>query len=147
MPTLSFSDYLSVGAILIVIVGIIAQVIAARGQAKSEGLDDAAKTVELLEKRINAQSDRITELEKSDAEKTKDILHLQELISLKDNTIKQYLEILQNRSPDLTQFIVDQRESTRIIETSLKAILQFMKDNANKPTVEIHNSPNSLSPT
>lgn len=120
----SLSDYLSGAALLLVIVGIIATYQNSKRSVKSQGLEDATKTIELLKQRIDEQDRRISDL-RNDLLKEHEIrIRLEEQIRLKDTAIKEYLDILQNRDPALTEFI---KATTKSMDVVVRGIEELLK--------------------
>lgn len=95
-----------------------------RSQKKSDGLEDATKTIELLKQRIDAQDDRISELQRDLSEEHDKRVRLEEQIRLKDQTIKEYLDILQNRDPALAEYI---KNSSKALETLVTGMTELLK--------------------
>lgn len=121
---IDFQSIATYGTFLFMGVAAIALWYNGRSEKKSAGLEDATKTIELLKQRIDAQDDRIAELQRDLGEEHDKRVRLEEQIRLKDQTIKEYLDILQNRDPALAEYI---KTSSKALESLVAGVGELLK--------------------
>jgi hypothetical protein len=119
-----FQSIATYGTFLFMGVAAIALWYNGRSQKKSDGLEDATKTIQLLNQRIDAQDVRIAELQQALGEEHDKRVRLEEQIRLKDQTIKEYLDILQNRDPALAEYI---KNSSKALESLVAGVSELLK--------------------
>lgn len=118
------SNYISAAALVLVIAGIVFTYLNSKRSAKSQGLEDATRTIELLTQRINAQDQAIKTLQVDLTAERELRIRLDEQIKLKDKAIKEYLDILQNRDPALNEFI---KATTKSMEVLMAGVQELLK--------------------
>jgi uncharacterized protein involved in exopolysaccharide biosynthesis len=116
---MNWNTILEVGSFLGIAAFVLAQVVNGRSARKSNDITDAERTIQLFKDRITALENRLTETVQNLAGEHDNVIRLQTQLLLKDQTIKEYLDILQNRDPALTEFI----KST---STTMNALLEGM---------------------
>ena len=98
-------------------IGVVAFALAqwANGKTKKKGdrMEDANNTIDLLNKRITAQESRIGELETANVAQRDEITRL-------DERVKLYREVLQNRNPEMVEFM-------RVMEQHAVQSAEYMK--------------------
>jgi hypothetical protein len=95
-----------------------------RNEKKSTGLDDATKTIEILNQRIDAQNKRIDDLRTDLTAEHEAVIRLQTELKLKDQTIKEYLDILQNRDPALAEYM---KSSSKALESLVAGVGKLLE--------------------
>lgn len=95
---------------------VVAQAYNGRSQKKSDDVTTASRTMELFKDRIEALELNLkaaqAEIEKLKIDLRKEQDHgiaLQQQINIKDETIKQLRDLLQNRDPEMKELLVDLR--------------------------------------
>lgn len=105
-----------------------------RRQNRLNSITEAEGTIKLLKDRIDAQDSRIDDLEESLSQEHDKVVQLTEQIKLKDETIKSYLDILQNRDPELKNLLKD-------LKTAMDALVTTYQQNPTTKVV-VTNTPN-----
>lgn len=113
---------------------VIAQAYNGRGQKKLDDLTEADKTIKLIRDRADALELRVKDLERSLIEEQKKIVALETEKTYIEKLNKQYLDILQNRDPELLKFMETTSRTLEIVAKGIEALLS-------KPTVSINNQP------
>ena len=103
-----------------------------RSQRKSDTETDAALTIRLVKEARDALEAKLKEQNAIIVQQGKDIAALQAQLQSKDELIERYVQLLQNRNPELEIFM---KNSTKALE----AILDTLKNLMAKPTVVLNN--------
>ena len=85
-------------------------------KANADGLTEALATIKALRERIISLEESYKNLDDQHKKNHDEIIRLQEQLKYKDSVIKEYLGILQNRDPQLTEFIKFSMESTKYFQ-------------------------------
>lgn len=127
---------------VIFIVGVIyaiAQAFNGRGQKKLDNVTEAGRTIQLIKDRADALELRVDELETQGIEDQKKIAAITAEKSYIENLNKQYLEILQNRNPELEKFMKNTSLALEGLLKGIDSMLEQQKKILDKPTVAITN--------
>lgn len=96
----------------VALVGMVGYALQGRNKAKSDNLDNTAKTLKLLRDEIDILTTLVnkqdTEIKKQEEEIQglgKKIAELKDLIELKDQKLQEYLAIIKDKNPELQEFI------------------------------------------
>lgn len=125
-PTLiSYGTF--IGATALVIGYASAAFFKGRNSRKKEDLDTENSLTTYLQNQVKGYQKMVDDMKKDIAEMGKEISALRATIEEKDRANKQYLEILQNRNPELEQFMKE--SSARGVEglKILQGITGFME--------------------
>lgn len=100
-----FNTFLEIISALGILFFAIGQFRAGRDTAKSNELNDAKNTVQLYQSKMDLLEKEMKEMKAQQKHDGEEIIRLQEQIKHKDDQIKQYVAILQNRDPELQKVL------------------------------------------
>jgi hypothetical protein len=95
-----------------------------KSQKKSATLEDFDRTIGLMRERITALEESLAETKKTAAAEHDKVIALETQLKLKDETIKQYLDILQNRDPALAEYM---KSSSKALESLVAGVSELLK--------------------
>jgi len=95
-----------------------------KSNKKSRTLEDFDRTVQLMKERISALEVSLAETKEKAATEHDKVVALETQLKLKDETIKQYLDILQNRDPALAEYM---KSSSKALESLVAGVSELLK--------------------
>jgi hypothetical protein len=122
--TIDFQAVATYGTFLFMGIASISIAVTSLRKGRSESIEDSERTIELMKSRISALEISLTETKVSLASEHDNVVKLQTELKLKDQTIKEYLDILRNRDPALSEFI---KSTTLSMQTVMKGIEELLK--------------------
>ncbi len=139
--TLFFQIIGAIGSLGVLALGIgylYSQFMKGKNGGDKEGLDQKNALTTYLTSQISGFKELVADQDKKISELGKEVASLRAVIGEKDKTIQKYLEILQNRNPELEKSMADITRSMKDINTFMHSINNHMKMHNKSTKVVTH---------